>query len=337
MFVEKQKIVQVDDYIALLDLMIQDAENAPTSQFDATPHSRWLKYSDNYLEILRKKGLNDFRQPRALPNSFGAIDKNPNGISANEMLHIVRTSFISDGMKRIDELLPSRVGNPECFEVDNGGFFTLSWLNFYCRYAYVSKFMTLSNQIIVEIGSGSGKQAEMLKKAHPDLTILLFDLPTQLYVCNQYLSKVFEGTNYIADYHVGRNVNNFSEIKHGKINILPHWKSSILYNAEFDLLWNAASFQEMAKPTALAYFKVVNKAKNLYLMHNIKYAGMKEFPGERGVISDKYLKDFKEIDRNIAHLAYTPKNWIYFDSFWRHVSSDKAVGKNKWFNFRRRG
>ena len=176
--------------------------------------------------------------------------------------------------------------------------------------------MEFSDQVIVEIGPGSGKQAEMLMKAHPGLTILLFDLPTQLYVCNQYLKKVFEVEDLVVDYRKGRNVEAFPDVQLGKINILPHWKFSILDGVNFDLLWNAASFQEMALETSKRYLKTARGAAAMYLMHNIKYRGLQKFPGERGVISPDFISSHTEIDRQPANLALKPFTWLYHDSLW---------------------
>lgn len=202
-----------------------------------------------------------------------------------------------------------------------GRFYTASWLNFYCRYAYVSKYLSLDDQVIVELGAGSGKQAELLKKAHPGLTIVIFDLPTQLYVCNQYLSKVFEGTEQVSDYYTGREVSSLKNIERGKINILPHWKFHILRGEAFDLLWNAASLQEMAPETAELYLRDAGECSYMYLMHNIKYkSNYDSHVSYRGVISDSQaMKSFCEIDRTVANLVHNT-NEIYFDSMWRNES-----------------
>lgn len=188
----------------------------------------------------------------------------------------------------------------------------------------MSKFIEFRDQIIVEVGPGSGKQAEMLKKAHPDLTIVLFDLPTQLYVCNQYLKKVFEGTDELADYSVSRNYKSFNDIQRGKINILPNWMFPIVAGRSFDLLWNSASFQEMDITTAEHYLKLASGASAMYLMHNIKYRPQSPLPGYRGVIGPKALKNFVEKDRSLARLAYMAKTWIYFDSFWESTQSSRS-------------
>jgi putative sugar O-methyltransferase len=314
--------MQVEDDVALLNLMLEDFERYGAGH-EAT--ARWFEYSKKSLEFLRNYGLHNFRSqrydashPGAILASFGAVDFNPSSelISPTEMYHAAASTFRGRNAADLFDLPASKIGAPEGFEID-GRFFTLSWLNFYCRYAYVSKFFDFKDQIVVEVGSGSGKQAEMLKRAHPDLTIVLFDLPTQLYVAHQYLSRVFEGTGEVVSYKSTRTMENFSDIVPKKINILPHWKYPIVANRRFHLLWNAASFQEMAPETAKAYLSGAGNAQCMFLMHNIKYKGSSVRPGARGVIDPKKIKSHLEVDRVAAKLAYTPTQWLYFDSFWR--------------------
>ena len=312
--------LQVDDNVELLDLMIKDHHEAP-EEYKTT--GRWVGYSERFLIYLKEKGLYDFRRQHAQKEenahvlaSFGACDLNLKEQGRPERLfHIANSCYLGEGARHITHLHPSTIGNPEGFLID-GIFYTRSWLNFYCRYAYVSKFIRFSDQLIVEVGSGSGKQAELLKKAHPDLTIVLFDLPTQLYVCHQYLTKVFEGTDTVVDYMQGREITSFAEIVPGKINILPHWKFDIIKHQPIDLLWNAASFQEMASPTAKHYLSIADKAKACFLMHLIAYDPDSPQPGNRGVIAPDVMSNFVEIDRTLARLVYTPETWRYFDSFW---------------------
>ncbi|EKF16942.1 putative sugar O-methyltransferase [Nitratireductor pacificus] len=316
--------MQVEDDHELLDLMVADHIDAP-DQYRAT--ARWLEYSDRFLAFLKTEGLNNFRSskhekgsPGSVLASFGAVDINPptSRASPEEMYHAAASCFVGHNAVSIDKLPASKVGAPEGFVVEDR-FYTLSWLNFYCRYAYVSKFVSFDDQIIVEVGSGSGKQAEMLKKAHPGLTVLIFDLPTQLYVANQYLERVFEGSDQVAGYRQTRNFTSMGDIQRGKINAMPHWKFPLLDGAAFDVLWNAASFQEMGHETALTYLRGATSARSMFLMHNIKYRPGVPPPGIRGVIDQKYLPGFDEVDRSHARLALTPAKWIYFDSFWRRT------------------
>jgi putative sugar O-methyltransferase len=311
---------QLDDDINLLNDILADADRSSTD-FSATSESRWSSYSDTTLVHLREHGLVHFRKPGVLPNHFGATDKNPDPkrASAEDLFHSARSTFCGPSARRLEELPASKVGSPEGFTVENS-FYTLSWLNYFCRYAFVSNFINFDSQIIVEVGPGCGKQAEMLKRAHPNLTLLLFDLPTQIYITDRYLSKVLGPTGDVANYRECRNVNNFKDIKLGKINIFPHWKFSIVNDCEFDLLWNAASFQEMAAPTSCRYLSGCHNAKALYIMHNIKYRGTKFFPGYRGSIDATNIPAHYEHYRQSAHLALVPPTWLYCDSFWKRRS-----------------
>lgn len=314
---------QANDDKDLLELMLSDHASAPE---EFRPTARWAEYSAKFVDFLRTEGLRDFRGRRhekgsagSVLGQFGALDRNPSttraGALPEEMYHAARSSFRGPSAKAIESMPAGKVGSPEGFEVD-GIFYTLSWLNYYCRYAFVSSFMDFKDQVIVEVGPGSGKQAEMLKRAHPGLTILLFDLPTQLYVANQYLAKVFENTSEFVGYEHGRKVGSLGEVQTGKINVLPHWRYPILRGQSFDLLWNAASFQEMGPDTAKGYLADGAGARNMFLMHNIKYAGSKVQVGNRGVIDPKVITGHREVYRNEARLAFRPETWIYCDSWW---------------------
>jgi putative sugar O-methyltransferase len=68
----------------------------------------------------------------------------------------------------------------------------MKFLSFYVRYCFAQNNIHLKgDETIVELGSGSGFQVELLKKVYPNLTVLCFDLPAQLYLCEQYLVNVF--------------------------------------------------------------------------------------------------------------------------------------------------
>ena len=92
----------------------------------------------------------------------------------------------------LDSIDASTVGNPlDVFYVD-GKAYTTSYLNYYLDYAYCCRFVDFGNvATVAELGSGVGKQVEVLRKCHPHLCFYLFDIPPQLYVCHQYLSSVF--------------------------------------------------------------------------------------------------------------------------------------------------
>jgi len=97
-----------------------------------------------------------------------------------------------NGAKPLREFEGSKIGNPEYTFVIDNKLYTITLLYHYLQYAYCSKFLNFESiDSIMEIGSGSGKQIEVIKKLHPHLTFYVFDIPPQLYVCEQYLSKLF--------------------------------------------------------------------------------------------------------------------------------------------------
>ena len=44
----------------------------------------------------------------------------------------------------------------------------------------------------MELGSGSGKQVEVVAKLHPNVCYFLFDMPPQLYLCEPFLLRHYE-------------------------------------------------------------------------------------------------------------------------------------------------
>lgn len=311
--------IQVEDDIALLDQMLADQERGG-ARYSAT--ARWDGYSRVFADFLREVGLRDFRKhshPKGSPghvlHSFGAVDGLPVDTDWWKAYGTAANAFVPAGARTIDQLAVSQVGNPNGFEVE-GRFYTLSWLNFFHRYAYVSKYFDFTaDNIIVELGSGSGKQAELLRKAHPHSTIVLFDLPTQLYVANQYLTKVFEGDDGVVPYQVARDFTSLDDVVRGKINVLGSWQYDLLQRREIDLFWNAASLQEMAPPMAKRYLRKAGTARHLFLMHFLLSGEGMSVPGRRKVIGSGAMRGFVEVDRTHARHC-SNRDWPYFDSFW---------------------
>ena len=84
----------------------------------------------------------------------------------------------------------STFGNPrDIFEI-KGKKYTMSFLSYYIRYCFSNKHIDFrGDEVVVELGSGSGYQVEILKKLYPNITVLCFDLPAQIYLCEQYLTQ----------------------------------------------------------------------------------------------------------------------------------------------------
>lgn len=96
------------------------------------------------------------------------------------------------GARALDSIELSSAGNPEdVFEIA-GRAYTMRALYYYLRYAYCCQFVDFDEiDLMVELGSGMGRQIEIVRKLHPRIRVIAFDIPPQLYVCSQFLSAVF--------------------------------------------------------------------------------------------------------------------------------------------------
>jgi putative sugar O-methyltransferase len=188
----------------------------------------------------------------------------------------------------------SLAGNPmSVYHIDNRNY-TPGFLYYYLRYVYCSRFINFNGiKIIAELGSGSGKQAEVIMKLHPELIYIIFDIPPQLYVCQQYLEKVFPGA--VAGYETTQRITSFRDLKEGMIYIAAYWKFPLIADLDIDLFWNAASFQEMEPDVVSNYLGLVNKvSKYIYLQQNMAGKETASNQGERGVLQPVILEDYKK-------------------------------------------
>jgi len=171
------------------------------------------------------------------------------------------------GLKPFSELSISRFGNPFGFNKDDAHttFRSIYYFNFVC---FVAQFADLSQySAVVEIGPGSGAQAEILKILFPQLTIVLLDLAPQLYVTERYLTKSFP--NDVVPYRESNSKDWDGPLSPGKIYFLPLRAIENLAPKGKVLFWNAASFGEMEPDIVENYAKYISYfATNLFLMQH---------------------------------------------------------------------
>lgn len=320
-----KRIKQVeDDFQILRSMLFQQRQAAEVYQWS----NYWKHKSNLIIEYIKNCGLKNFRiETDATPHTaeysfrtFGATDIVTGAAPEDIMKHTFTMTQERDGARVLD-LPASRAGNPLGFEC-NGVFLTESWLYYYMRYSYVSKFLNLDGKTIIELGSGSGKQAHLLKLAHPTATIILFDMAPQLYVANQYLKAVLPYDEFVP-FEKTRDIRTIWDIEPGKVYLFGNWEFSLLRNFDFDLLWNAASFQEMEPEIVDHYFSFCDGAWNVYLMQ--KMSGQ-TVGGRLGVIKpvtyenyQKNLKNYKAYKPELAAVPQPtfPTKWKYSDHFWR--------------------
>lgn len=169
--------------------------------------------------------------------------------------------------KPISDIEVSTFGCPQdVFEIE-GRNYTIAFLSYYLRYCFAQKQASFKgNEIIVELGPGSGYQIEVFKKLYPDATVLCFDLPAQIFLCEHYLSKAL-GEENIVGTNVTLGWNDLTGIKAGRVHFFGNWQFPLLKNFEFDVFWNAASFGEMEIDVVANYLKYIKEdAKWIYLL-----------------------------------------------------------------------
>ncbi|OFZ11405.1 MAG: hypothetical protein A3D92_13445 [Bacteroidetes bacterium RIFCSPHIGHO2_02_FULL_44_7] len=224
----------------------------------------------------------------------------------------------------ISEIETSTFGNPsDLFEI-NGKKYTMQFLNFYIRLCFAQRQIGLKGtETIVELGSGSGFQVEVLKKVFPDLTILCFDLPYPLVLCEKYLSKSL-GEQNIVESMKTIHWKDLKDVEKGKVHMLGNWQFPLLKEFKFDIFWNAASFGEMEPAIVKNYLSyVLGSCAFVYLL---QARNGKESSKNSGVVTPITFNDYanmlqgytlvKESDAYEAHRRMSQSGG-YFQAVWK--------------------
>jgi len=309
-------------------------KNSVLSSFGATdlvPSSKCLHSLPIWKRNILTKFLREILQlslkVRPIEKLFTSISKCVSGVGLQDVrllcYEFVKCYGEKNGAKSISEFEASTIGNPEDVFSINEKTYTTSILYYYIQYAYCCQFMNFESiDSMMEIGSGSGKQIEVIKKLHPDICFYVFDIPPQLYVCEQYLSALFP--NSVVSYRQTRTMKSIPKQHAGKIFLFSNWKLPELRNLNYDLFWNSASFQEMEPEVVLNYLNYVNSQTNHYIFLHEMMEGQKlaTTKDEHGVLKQttlkhykRGLKDFKlqDLSRSIfLPKIYSPYNF----SFW---------------------
>jgi putative sugar O-methyltransferase len=225
----------------------------------------------------------------------------------------------------IDEIEASLVANPEYVFQVKGKNYTNSFVNYYIRYAYCCQFVDFSKiKIIVELGSGSCKLTEVIKKYHPEITFLNFDIAPQLYVGEMYLRSVFPGD--VVSYEQMRNVASIPVLEPGKIYFFGAWQFPILKDFNYDLFMNVTSFQEMEPDIVANYISFINgNSQFVYLHEQMAGKEVAKKKGDFGVMKptvlQNYIEDFSKytlIDKTPSIKETGELKWDgHMDTFWK--------------------
>ena len=163
----------------------------------------------------------------------------------------------------LDVLGTDRIGNPQGIVNINGSLWSWNHLNCASLLADALREIPLGElNTIVELGTGLGRNVQMLARLRPDATIFCFDIMPQVYVANQYLKTAMP--DRVLPIEQGIDLTPSEEDiarARGKLVILPAWKMPEFRNLEIDLFWNTASFQEMEPHVVRNYLALVKDMK----------------------------------------------------------------------------
>lgn len=215
----------------------------------------------------------------------------------------------------------STFGNPEDqFKIGQNHYNILS-LSYYIRLCFVNQFMQFKgDEIIVELGSGSCHQIEVIKKLYPNITVLCFDLPGPLFLGECFLAEAL-GKNQIVSSKECMNWNDLSKLEKGKVHFFGNWQSDLVNNFNYDLFWNAASFGEMEMHVVKHYLSVFTPgAKAVYLLQatNGKEKGRVKDPIAFSMYQD-WMPGFEQEGIETVYQIHKPMTASggYSQAFWR--------------------
>jgi putative sugar O-methyltransferase len=218
----------------------------------------------------------------------------------------------------------SRIGNPFGF-THARRFLTRSALFFYMRYAYVAEHVNFALlDTVVELGSGTGKQAEVLKRLHPHLTIVLLDTAPSLYVAERFLTAAYPDET--VPYRETRDPG--CALVPGHVHFFGNFRVDDIAPIGNTLFWSAATLEEM-DPAAVAHYgrAITPLAESLYLhgcFGDARRAALAASDAEADAPTPfgAYVAAFPEhelVDRRVAHTGLAElvdRNGTYDDTFW---------------------
>jgi len=357
----------VEDQLDLLEEMIADEKSGP-KEFRAT--NFWGFYEERFLPELKRDGLRAYRArrnsvlenffatslkpeshiplagPRWLPDllrrmagrlRYGAVDEGAERQALfNNRFNDLNMRARAAGLKPLSDISTSLAGRPEDFFTVNGHHYTFATLYYYAQYIWAAQKIDFSKiQTVVELGSGPGFFAEILKKLHPHLTLSLFDLSPQLYVCSAYLKAALG--NQLLDYRAAKKIKSLLDQPTGTVGFYGAYRFPMITENKVDLFWNSASFQEMEPEVVHNYLSFVRRScQHVYLRQMAEGQLQSPRSGELGVLKKTRYSDYVNALREYDLVDVLP-SWLncprypdfasiqllgYLDSVWiRRVQS----------------
>lgn len=339
-----------------LENLLTAYRKAP-AKYQAT--SYWRSYEERTLDAIRTLDIHELRSGKhPIFSTFGFSDAeyiphpNSGALSKALLTLFIRLmkgrSYLPYGLKVRDiqeaafrhcELLGRLTGTPspraletsdfggpaDLFQID-GRRYTMAFLNYYVRQCFAHQHIGFTGkEIVVELGPGSGYQTEILKKLYPDITVLCFDMPGQIYLCETYLTQAL-GQKSVIGADITLDWKDLSMLERGKTHFFGNWQMPLLHNLSFNVFWNAASFGEMEPEVVENYLShVKGNAEYVYLLqarHGKETQGRSRV--SRPITFDDYdrmLSGYsllKEQDAWFVHSRLSHSGG-YFEAVWKNT------------------
>lgn len=356
--------IQVSDNPSLLKKMMDDMEQADKFY---KPTKYWNYGEKRFLPELYSRGLYNFRRrKKSVLTYFWATDlkikpeirhrfaKKP-FVAFAEALNFIftRSNLITPGLSQInpEEITPyfythvkkkfasvgwnikkcptSKVGNPEDLVEIDGSLWTMSHLQHCSMIADAARFIPFSQKMIYfGLGEGLGRTAEILGQLYKGATFILTDIPPQLYVCNQYLKKIYPSR--IIDYSESvkldpKKSSTLNRIK-GKVVILPPWKMPE-WQLKISIFWNSASFQEMEPNVVVNYLNLVKKMNPEWVYINALPKGNTSNKAKGSRATKRPIKDSYYIqtlkDKYILSQKYETDYFLWNQPYFSYIFRKK--------------
>jgi putative sugar O-methyltransferase len=235
----------------------------------------------------------------------------PYEISENDLnetaYRIADTYGCLNGARPLKELSMSLSGRPEYYFTIEGRNYSFVFLYHYMRYAFCCKHIDFDKiDNFIELGSGSGRIVEIVRKLHPYIKFYLLDLPPQLYLCHQFLKSIFGDS--LVPYQQTRKAS-FNQIDaKGGIAVLPVSRIETIQPEGNTISWNQMVYSTMNPPVVKHYLDYIRKmANSIYIIEPMTKEGRPSFE----IYNQALSNDYKNIgrSRSLKPLGYMESHW----------------------------
>jgi putative sugar O-methyltransferase len=171
----------------------------------------------------------------------------------------------NDPDKLLDRLTEPLEGNPpRVYQGDR--LISQDLANSFLEYQSVMQADVEADEIrtIMELGSGYGRTAYVYLTLHPDCRYILVDIPPALYVCEKYLSELFEDRKIFHFRPFERYADVSEEYENADIVFLMPHQLELLPKKSVDLFINISSLHEMRMDQIRYYFTVIERLTRQY-------------------------------------------------------------------------